>query len=298
MMSDVHETKKPTEELLKAAIPDNIKKNVGAAEINELIKSSKKMDMTSEDFSKFILIENLPSKYLRYPEATKLYGKPLDIKQLKKLANINVQNATSTIDDILRGALKGIEFDNILVNDKLYLTLWLRANTYPESGYSVPFICPDCNEQTSFDFKVENIGINYIRDDINFEEPFELSTGDFVVFKYPTVKDEQRIVNFKDSVRKSYTKYDDDTLALVMTIDTINGKKMSIMEEYNFISDVKVYSQIKGYITDFDFGISDVLSVKCNKCGGAAQVGLSFREDFVIPLYRSAKHSRNGIQDK
>ena len=38
----------------------------------------------------------------------------------------------------------GIDTSSILVGDKLYLTLWLRANTYPQSGYSVGFECPSC----------------------------------------------------------------------------------------------------------------------------------------------------------
>lgn len=304
MMSDVNESvppkqKGPTTEMLKAAVPDNIKRTASAAEVNALIaNAAKKPEMTPNDFSKMIVIDNLPSRYLRYPQGTKLYGRPLEIKELKKLANINAANASTTIDDLLRAIIKGIAFEDILRDDKLYLILWLRANTYPESGFSVPFICPDCDREASFDFKVDNININYIREDMQFEEPVEMPNGDFIVFKYPTIKDEQRVENFKDSVRKSYMKYDDETLALTMSINTINGKTMPLLDMYNYISNVKVYSQIKGYTKEFDFGISELLTVKCNNCGGTAQAGLSFREDFVIPPYRFTKYSRNGVQNQ
>lgn len=297
-MSDVNEPKR--EEQLAAAIPDHVKAGIDAEKIKDIIKANVNVQepMKPEDYSKSLFIDNLPSKYLRYPEDTKIYGKPLNIRQLKKLSTMTPANATSTIDDILRGAIKGIDYDNILVSDKLYLILWLRANTYPESGYSVPFFCTPCNTMQTYDFKVENIDINYIREDMAFEEPVELTTGDFVTFRYPSIKDERRIEKFKESVKKSFEKYDNDTLSLCATVNEINGKQLSLMEVYNFISNTKIYSQIKGYINEFDFGISDTLNVKCNTCGGTAQVGLSFREDFFIPAYRFGKYSRNGIQNK
>lgn len=296
-ISDVDEPKKH-EELLAAAIPGNITASMDEKTIQALIKSASNAPMSHEDYSKHILIENLPSKYLRYAQGTKIYGRPLNIRELKKLANITPMNASTTIDDTLRGAIKGIAFDDILAGDKLYLILWLRANTYQESGYSVPFICPGCEGRATYDFKVENIEINYMRDDMNLEEPIEMPGGDFIVFKYPTIKDEMRIVNFKESVKKSLSTYDDDTLSLAIWINTVNGKSLSLMEVYSYISDVKLYSIVKGYVGEFEFGISEALTVKCNKCGGTAQVGLTFREDFIIPVYQSAKYSRNGIQNK
>lgn len=302
-MSDVHDEKKaetPRPEMLAAAIPANVKAGLDADKIESIVRAAVKGPdtMKADDYSKLILIENIPSKYLRYPEGTKLYGRAMDIKQLKKLANMTPANATGIIDDILRGTIKGIAFEDILVSDKLYLILWLRANTYPESGYSVPFFCNQCNSLQTYDFKVDNIGINYIREDMPFEEPLELPGGDFITFKYPTIKDEERIKKFRESMKKSFEKYDSDTLALCMTVNEINGKSLSLLETYEYVSNIKIYSQIKGFVSEFDFGISDELAVTCNSCGGTAQVGLSFREDFFIPAYRFGKYSRNGVSNK
>lgn len=296
-VSNVDEIKKA--ETLAAAIPAFAKKDMDANTINEMIKKqSNKNAMEPDDYVKFLKIDNLPSKYLYYPEGTAIYGKPLIIPQLKKIANMTPLNASTTLDDIIRSAVRGIDINEILISDKLYIILWLRANTYPDSGYCVPFTCDSCDNISSFDFKVDDIDINYIRDDIKFESPLELSTKDFIICKYPRIKDETRIQKFKDSVKKSFEKYDEDILNLTMTIDTVNGKEMSVMEMYNFISDTKIYSQIKGYADDFNFGISSILNVKCNKCGGTIPTGLSFREDFVIPSYKFTQSSRNGISNK
>jgi len=297
-MTDVNENKK--EEMIKSVIPDHVKKELDADSINELIKkeTSKNAAMKPDDFAKYIRIDNLPSKYLYYPEGINVYGRPMNIRELKKLATMTITNASTTIDDVLRSSTRGIDLDEILISDKLYLILWLRANTYPESGYSVPFVCNECNIQSTYDFKVDDISINYIREDLRFEEPLEISSGDFIVCKYPRIKDEHKIEKFKNSVKKSFNKYDDDTLSMVMAIDTINGKNMSVMEIYDFISDIKIYSQVKGYIEDFNFGISSELNVKCNNCGGVTPTGISFREEFIIPSYKFTKYSRNGISNK
>lgn len=297
-MTDVNEEKRV--EMLKAAVPEKVKREMDSESLSQMIKneSGKKAAMEPDDFAKFLKIENLPSKYLYYPEGVSLYGRPLNIRELKKISTMTANNAATMIDDVLRSATRGLPFEEILISDKLYILLWLRANTYPESGYSVPFSCQECNTETSYDFKVDDIDINYIREDIKFEDPVELPTGDFVTFKYPKVKDEHRIQKFKDSVRKSLSKYDDDTLSLTMVIDNVNGKNLSVMEAYTFVSNTKIYSQIKGYSSDFNFGISSVINVKCNGCGGQTQTGLTFRDDFVIPSYRFTKSARNGISDK
>ena len=297
-MSDVDEGK--TAEMLKAAIPENVKKDMGAEEINQMIRkeAGKLAAMEPDDFAKFMKLENLPSKYRCYSEKEVIYGRPMNIRELKKIANMTQATVTTAIDDVLRSATRGLALEEILVSDKLYILLWLRANTYPDSGYSVPFVCPECDGQSTYDFKVDNIDINYIREDMQFEEPQELSTGDFVVFKYPRVKDEIKIQNFKNSVKKSFAKYDEDTLTLTMAIDTVNGKTMTTMELYEFISNPKIYSQIKGYAEEFNFGISPLLNVTCNKCGGTTPTGITFREDFIIPSYKFAKSARNGVSNK
>lgn len=281
---------------LKEAVPENVKQTMSAEELNALIakeaaKTPPKNAMAPDEFASHTFIEKLPSKYLKYPEGTKLYGRPLNIRELKKLSSLTMDNATTVIDDVLKSSIKGIAFEDILISDKLYLILWLRANTYPESGYSVPFICSECENESTYDFKVDDIDINYIKEDEKFEDPVEMTNKDFIVFKYPTVKDEQRKFRFRESLKKSFAKYDDDTMSMAITIDTVNGKPMSMMAACDYISNIKIYSQIKGHIKAFDFGISNQLTVKCNHCGGTAQAGLTFREDFFIPVYRAEKHS-------
>jgi hypothetical protein len=291
-MTDVDTNPKISD--LKSAIPPNIAKKMGNDGVNAII--SKNVVHTNQpDYSSMMAIDSLPSKYLRYPEGTKIYGRPFNIKELIKLANINDQNALTIIDDMIRSTIKGIAIDDILVGDKIYLLLWLRANTYPESGYSIPFRCQKCEAESTYDFKVDAIDIDYMRSDFNIEDPVELSTGDFIAFKYLTMCDEQRIQKFKSSVRTSMTKYDDDILSLAAAVETINGEKKSLIEVYNFISNVKIYSQIKGYLEAFNFGVSNVLNVVCNKCGGVGPVGITFQSDFFLPSYQFKHLARNDV---
>jgi hypothetical protein len=280
---------------LSDVIPSHIQQHVNAEQINDLISKNVNQKMSQSDYSNMMFIDNLPSKYLKYPEGTKIYGRPFNIDELIKLSNINEITALTIIDDMIRATVKGINVNDILIGDKIYILLWLRANTYPESGYSVPFTCGKCQNESTYDFKVDNMDINYIREDFNVEDPVELPNKDFLVFKYLTIGDEERIRKFKQSMTKSFTKYNDDILLMAAAISTINGEKKSLVEIYDYIKDPKIYSQVKGYLNNFDFGVSNILNVKCNKCGGTAPVGITFQSDFFLPNYQFDQFTRNDV---
>jgi hypothetical protein len=269
-------------ELLEKALPENVKKGLG---VEKLLSEAAKM--SSEDYSRMVPIENLPSLYKLYSE--KIYGRPLKVVELKKLSNINEGNMSSCMSDILKSCLKGINHDDIAVGDKLYLILWLRANTYPQSGYSVPCMCNQCEAESTYNFKIDDVEMKTIRTDADISGPVEMSNGDQIGFKYITIGDEQRVQKFKASMRSSLSKFDDDTLTLASAVISINGEKKSLMEVHDYLhSSPEIYSRVLGHLNEFDFGIKSVMNVICEECGGTTPVGISFRSDFFIPKY-SAK---------
>jgi hypothetical protein len=69
-------------------------------------------------------INGLPSNYLLYPKGTQILGRPLKVLEVKKLSSINEENADFIINDILKRTIKGINIDNLLVADKLFIILW------------------------------------------------------------------------------------------------------------------------------------------------------------------------------
>jgi hypothetical protein len=95
-------------------------------------------------------IEDLPSKYKLYPEGTKLYGRPLNVREVKKLSALNEHNFDIIIKEVLSTAITGYPISDILSGDKLYLIFWLRANTYKDARFVTPFICDECGKQSEY----------------------------------------------------------------------------------------------------------------------------------------------------
>ena len=72
--------------------------------------------------------------------------KPLQGKQFEILRYLIMKQKiiNDIINDILRRTTRGFDVEEILISDKLYIIFWLRANTYKESGFTVPFNCTKC----------------------------------------------------------------------------------------------------------------------------------------------------------
>jgi len=130
-------------------------------------------------------IDDLPSKFKLYPEGTKIFGRRLNVKEVKKLAQMNSGNTEEVIQEVLSSAIKGIDIEDLYDDDKLYIILWLRANTYREPDYTVSFLCDKCNSISDYNFQLENLKINYLED---YNLIFTLSNKDEITRKFLTSK--------------------------------------------------------------------------------------------------------------
>jgi hypothetical protein len=233
-------------------------------------------------------IEDIPSKYKLYPANTKILGRPLKVPEVKKLALMNENNFNFVINEVLKSSIQGINIDDLLVADKVYIIMWLRANTYRESGYIMPFKCSQCEKESSYEFNLDALEIKYIKDDYDPLKLIELKTGDNLLYSYLKVKDEQIANKFKQSYINSMFKIDDEILDLAITIRSINGKEMSTLEKYEFINTLKAedYVYLISYIKQYDIGIKPYINAKCTECGGITPVGITFSGSFFIPGYK------------
>ena len=71
-------------------------------------------------------------------------------------------------------------------------------------------------------------------------------------------------------------------------IDSINDESKELIEKYNYLLDLEPsdYCYLISMIDEWNFGLKQYLEVKCDKCGGDALVGITFREDFFLPKYK------------
>jgi hypothetical protein len=242
------------------------------------------MDIRPEE--NYYPIEDLPSKYLLYPEGTKILGRPLKVLECKKLAAINPSNINFVINDILRSAIKGIDVNNILSGDKLYIIFWLRANTYKESGFEIDFHCPKCNTESGYEFTLDNLQINRLESTDSMS--LKLSDDSVIEFKMSTVADENRRDNFIEKYSKIINDIDENLVDEVIQIKSINGREKTLFETYEYLTNLspEIYTQIHNHLDKLFFGIMSIMDVKCSNCGGESQTGVTFRGQMFLPNYR------------
>jgi len=282
-------SKKPTaiskdeqDEVVRQSIAAMEKKTVArAAEQNPMIMP--------EDKSNYWVIDNIPSRYMLYPEGTKIYGRPLKVLEIKKLSSINESNADYVINEVLRKTIKGINIDDLYVSDKLFIVFWLRANTYRETGYVVDFSCTKCDSESQYHFEIDNLDVQYLDEEYDPEKLIPLKSGEKVKINFLTVKDNLKIERFKEMNTKLLGEIDNEIVNIAEMIKEVDGKKLNLLEKYRFVIDMDPgdFSFITNYIEKNGMGIKPYMNVKCNNCGGTAPVGITFLPSFLFPNFKS-----------
>jgi hypothetical protein len=238
--------------------------------------------------SNFWKIQGLPSNGKFYPEGTEILGRPMKVLEVKKISSINENNGDFILNDIIKRTVTGIDTNDLYVADKLYIIFWLRANTYRDSGYIVPFVCPKCEKKSDYHFDVDSLEVQYVDDDFDPNKEISLNSGEKITFDYLRIKDEIYIDRFKELNYKTIGEIDEELLAMAQAIKTINGKTKTLLAKYHWIIELNPgdYSFLKTYMEKKGMGIKPFVTIECKECGGTASVAVSFREEFVIPEYK------------
>lgn len=238
------------------------------------------------DLGGYEMVKTLITKSRLYPPNTKLFAKPLSVKDVKRLASLDEYSADFVINDIVRKSVKGVPFEELYTADKLLLIFFLRAITFKDTKYIVPFSCSLCNAESDYHFGMENITANFISDDYDPNAKFELKNGDVVKIRYLKVRDQLEVENLKNSpLAKNFDELDGELLNIAAMIDSINGEEVSLFEKYSYVVkiDPEDYSDIEAYIEKWNIGIEPMMTVTCKKCGGQAQVPVTFHRNFILP---------------
>ncbi len=239
----------------------------------------------------FIPIDDLPSKYRLYSESTKIFAKPMTTKNVKSLANVNDTNYNTIFTEVIAENVKGIDVNEIVRSDKFYLIFWLRANTYKDSGYEVQFNCPHCKKNTTYNFTVNALEIDYIKDDIDLNIVLPDSKTKLKI-KYVTIADETRFIDFKRITAKNIRDFDEDNLSFAIEIEQINDEALSLLKRYEFVSGMSPidYAYLESFLDHIAFGVRENIIAQCNSCKGVTPIGVNFRKEFFIPKFEFGKN--------
>jgi hypothetical protein len=242
--------------------------------------------------SNFFEISGLPSKGLLYPAGTKISGRPFTVKEVKRLATMNENNYNAIIKEILLSCVDGIDINQLLVSDKIYIIFWLRANTYKDANFTTPYICDHCGRESDYFFDVGNFDFTYLPDDFKESDlVLTLLNGQTLELKYLSVSDEDKINNFKLQMRNGLSQYDEVDIAVASMIRSINGKQVSLKAgcEYLDSIDPMSWAQLNSFIEKIDFGVTPEIKATCkfHDCGEVSPVKVNFRPEFFIPRYNA-----------
>lgn len=230
-------------------------------------------------------VTGLPSEGKFYPKGTTLMARPLKVIEVKKISSLNEDNADFIVNDILRRTVRGINVEDILLADKLFLIMWLRANTYRDSSYVIDYGCRMCQNKGQFHFELDQLEVQHL--DPNYNDTVVLNSGKKLKIKFLTIGDEIKINRFQET-NKSVGEIDTELLSIAYMLEDLSEDKKSLMEKYWWLTNMEPqdFAYITSYIEKFGMGIKPFISITCEKCGGITPVGISFRADFFLPSYK------------
>jgi len=265
--------------------------NSGKPEYESALNSPKTIiENKKVDNVNFWEITGLPTKNRLYPSNILIEGRPLKVIEVKKLASINETNADYVINDIIRRCVRinsgSIDVGELFLADKLFIIFWLRGVTYRDSSYTIDFTCPKCNTNSKYHFEIQNLNVNYLKDDYDPNKTIELENKDVIKLRFLKIKDELEIERFVEINQKVLGEIDTELLALACMITEINvNKSLTLAERYNYVLEMSPgdLSYITTYIEEYGIGIEPTMNVECKECGGIVPMGVTFRSDFFLP---------------
>ena len=237
-------------------------------------------------------IDTIPTRYKFYDDGVKLKARPLKVLDVKKLTSINDDNADTIVNDIIKRCVRGVDVRELYSADKMYILLWLRANSFRDNKYVVGYTCPKCEQESSYHFEIDNVNVDYISDNYDPNKFVELSNGDVLEFKLLQIKDEIAIESFEtkygDIFSNSGDEIDQELLAISFMIKLVNSAPMDDVSRYNYILNMSPedFSTITTHLNDMNVGVKSYMNVSCDKCGGESHIGITFHPDFFLPKLR------------
>lgn len=102
---------------------------------------------TTPEHMPMIEVLQLPSKFLPYPDGTKVFYKPYTFGELEKISGSNL--SFSEMSKIIMSGIEthGITKMDLDYQDYLYLAVLRKLSTFSKSNYHISFKCPHCQQQ-------------------------------------------------------------------------------------------------------------------------------------------------------
>lgn len=245
-------------------------------------------------------IIELPSLGIFYDPSVVINGgleiRPLSVQEEKLVAGMNNANVDDVIDTILsRCLITSIDINDLLLTDRYYMLLMLRANSYGQE-YNFTLTCGSCSVAQKHsvnipgDFTIKN-------PPVDAKEPFEcvLPVSKITLsFRLLRGKDEKIIRKYKDKEnKKGYGTSGDPgyIYSLALPIVMVNNQTIDIVTAMELISrlPVKDLAYFKQAIEENTPGVITTVTKSCGACGKELVTDLPMTSEFFRPVFTIKK---------
>lgn len=212
---------------------------------------------------------DLPSKGRFYSNFNGVKVIPLLFEDEQKILMSRNKNI-NPINEMLTKCVEGININDLLSMDKLYLLMKLKELSYgPEYKFSV--ICPACKANTDSSLLIDGIPVNRIPDDL--VDPREITLPMLKVkanIKFPRTSDEQYFNNPENSTNNLYR-----------LVVSLNGNEdpvfISKAMKKMHIRDIKT---IEKEVHKSEYGLDTSFQFDCPSCGHSTKISIPFDANF------------------
>ena len=285
-------------------IPDSASINESPQLVSNVgqIPSNDEAIKSTGSYENFIEIDGLPSKGVFYDSP--IMGQPLKVEDILLIQTMDESNVNQRISEILSRRIRGINPSDILIMDELYITLWLRANSFPEYGFPDDgFVCSNDSCDYSISDDEYEIGFHNISYEVTPEstEIYDeyadkgyiertLSSGR-VIRVLPRRRSHELQVDhilFKEFYNKGKIPDDDyhNLLRLATSVDIGSNSTniQTIVEDIKQLSALEFVEMIK-IINSAALTSTPVVNHRCPMCEEVTPVkGYPFRPELYLPI--------------
>jgi hypothetical protein len=225
--------------------------------------------------------ELLPSRGRFYE--SDLRARKLNAVEVNKLSKVRKDNVNQVFDKTISDAIKGIDVNRIKGNDKLWLIYYLRSITYEDHPFLVRGICKKCNEPKTFEYRLKDLDVTYLEEDL--PDHIDLPNGDTVTVEFPDIETEIEVDRTKNN--PSFIEdIDQDLLTIASYVKTINGSPVSLYEAYTYFvrgkGNAMDYSRLVSTLRRYAFGARPYAKFKCD-CGEEVEAEVFMTQQFFLP---------------
>ena len=235
----------------------------------------------------------LPSKGNFYDKNIVKDGKvelaPMSAREEKLIAGMRGNNVDDVIDMVLNRCLKTkLNPDDLLVTDRFFILLALRANSYGED-YNFDLTCGSCDKVAKYTVKIPNdLKMKWAKDtDL---EPFEITLPVSklnIGFRLMRGKDTKDVKRYITRETKQFNVDGDPgyLYRLAKQIVSVNGKNLDIITALELVSRLpaKDSAFMKNAFDKKTPGVLTAITKECVGCGRQIVADLPMSAEFFRP---------------